>query len=278
MANNLFPAPPTPEPVVYGVLPIDFLLETVLDAGLAWYRTDINNSKLVFGWLGTSWLSSRYGQAKIDEIWNYIEKYEVPIVQHFSLIDQTRPCLSIQLLDGSEMTERAGLEDHGGVVDTYDIDGNVTGRKQIRYSPIMDNVHIGIHVIGTPDLAKYLYYLVVYILNAYKPQLEERGLQLGTFRATDISRLNEYLPENMFSRFINFSTFSISKFDAGDMPIIDEIIGIHMSDSNPDGSPFPILDINGDPWVEGCGGEETSAEKVTDTFGLHACDIKQENK
>jgi hypothetical protein len=271
MPNNLYPPSPSNEPVVYGVLPVDFLLETILDAGLSWYRSDINNSKKVFGWLGTSWLSSRYGQAKIDEIWNFINKYEVPIVQHFSLIDQTRPCLSVQLLDGSEMIERTGLADHGGVIDSYQ-SGNLESRKEIRYSPIIDNIHIGIHVINTPDLAKYLYYLVVYILNSFKPQLEERGLHLSTFRATDISRLNEYLPENMYSRFINFSVFSIAKIDAGEMPLIDEIVGIHMTDS-----PTQILDINGDPWDEGCSGEQTDAEKVTDTFGLHACDIKQEN-
>jgi hypothetical protein len=269
--NNLYPPPPSNEPLVYGVLPVDFLLETILDAGIAWYRSNINNSKVVFGWLGTSWLNSKYGQAKIDEIWNYINKYELPIVQHFALIDQTRPCISIQLLDGSEMIERTGLADHGGVVDTI-VGGELTGRKEIRYSPIVDNIHIGIHVINTPDLAKYIYYLVIYILNAFKPQLEERGLQLSTFRATDISRLNEYLPENMYSRFVNFSVFSIAKIDAGDMPIVDEILGIHMTDE-----PTPILDQNGDPWVEGCDGQPTDAEKVTDTFGLHACDIKQEN-
>jgi len=220
--TNIYPSTPPVEPVIYGVLPIDFLLETILDAGITWFRSDIENAKVVYGWLGTSWLDSKYGQNKINEIWNYINKYEVPIVQHFSLIDQTRPCLSIQLLDGAEMIERTGLEDHGGVVDN--VTGDVLTRREIRYSPIIDNVHIGIHVINTPDLAKYLYYLVIYILNAFKPQLEERGLQLSTFRATDISRLNEYLPENMYSRFVNFSVFSIAKIDAGSMPIVDNII------------------------------------------------------
>ena len=270
--SNIYPQPSSNEPIVYGVLPVDFLLETVLEAGLTWYLSDINNSKLVFGHLGTGWLNSKYGQAKINEIWNFINKYELPIVQHFALIDQTRPCISIQLLDGSEMTERAGLEDHGGVVDTI-TDGQLTGRKEVRYSPIIDNIHIGIHVINTPDLAKYIYYLVIYILNAFKPQLEERGLQLSTFRATDISRLNEYLPENMFSRFINFSVFSIAKVDSGDMPLVENILGINMADSG-----APILDINGDTWNEGCDGQATDAEKVTDTYGLHACDIKQGNK
>jgi len=81
-------------------------------------------------------------------------------------------------------------------------------------------------------LTKYLYYLVIYILNAFKPQLEERGLQLGTFRATDLSRMNDYLPENMYSRFINFTVFSIARFDKGDVPIIEKIIGLHL-DENP---------------------------------------------
>jgi hypothetical protein len=265
-----YPPEDNSEELTYGVLPVDFLLETVLEQGLAWYLADINNSKLVFGHLGKSWLASKYGQAKIEQIWNYLNTYECPIVQHFSLIDQTRPCLSIQLLDGSEMIERTGLNDHMGSVDVLNAESELIGRKNVTYSPILDNVHIGIHVINTPDLAKYLYYIVVYILNAYKPQLEARGLQLSTFRATDISRLNEYLPENMFSRFVNFSCSSYCAVDSGAVPIIDSIQGIHMG-------PRVENDINGNP-MPTCDETDVSAERVTDTFGLTACDIRQRNE
>jgi len=212
-----------------GVFPVDFVLETVLRAGLEWFRTDPKAPMSVFGHMTAPWLSVKYGEAKVIEIGNYIKKYEIRIVQHFALIDPQLPSISIQLLDGNEMTERASLSDHARVVDVMNSDGEVEGRSEIGYAAVMDNIHIGIHNIGTPDLTKYLYYLVVYILKVFKPQLEERGLMLGTFRATDISRLNDYLPENMFSRFVNFSVFTIAPFRKGDVPIIDTFLGVHVA-------------------------------------------------
>ena len=265
----IYPPAPSVEQERYGVLPVDFLLETVLYSGLEWFRTDPKAPALVFDWLRTPWLAEKYGDAKVNEIADFLKKYELPIVQHFSLIDQTRPCLSIQLLDGDENTERAAMSDHEGVVDQMNGANEVTGRKDKRYAPITDNIHIGIHVINTPDLAKYLYYLVVYILNAYKPQLEERGLQLGTFRATDISRLNDFLPENMYSRFINFTIFNIALFDAGSVPIIDKIVGLSIGAG--------AVTITGAP-LPTCSDTDVSAEIVTETFGLQACDIRQGSK
>lgn len=224
---DTYPAPALVEDQYFGVLPIDFLLETVLKEGLAWFRADSSAPDQVFGHLKAPWLS-KYGEAKIDEIAAFIRKYEIKIVQHFSLIDAAVPCFSIQLLDGGEMTERAGLVDHQRMIDTRDMEDNVIGRTEVGYVPISDNVHIGIHVINTPDLAKYLYYLAVYILSSYKMVLEKRGLMLGTFRATDISRLNDFLPENMYSRFINFTVFSIASYGKGALPIVTSIQGVHV--------------------------------------------------
>jgi len=215
-----------------GLFPVDFILETVLRAGIDWFKTDPKAPSSVFGNLKAPWLAVKYGEGKIKEIADFIKKYEIRIVQHWALIDQQLPTLSIQLLDGNEIEERAALADHQGSLDVLDADDMVKGRRDVGYSPIIDNIHIGIHNINTPDLTKYLYYLVIYILNAFKPQLEERGLQLGTFRATDLSRMNDYLPENMYSRFVNFTVFSIARFDKGDVPIIEKIIGLHL-DENP---------------------------------------------
>jgi hypothetical protein len=223
-----YPAPKSEEPLRYGVWPVDFLLETVLRAGLDWFRTETSAPRQVFGHLVSPWLNTKYGEAKIEEIASYMKKYEIKIVQHWSLISSGVPCISIQLLDASEMTERAGLSDFQQTVDALTAQGAIEQRENVGYSPIIDNIHIGIHNITTPDLTKYLYYFVIYILNAFKPQLETRGMHLSTFRATDVSRLNEYLPENIFSRFINFSVFSWASFDQGRVPIIEKILGPHV--------------------------------------------------
>lgn len=239
-----FPSPPQQEEFHYGLYPVDFILETILKAGIEWFKTDPEAPKKVYGHLMSPWLSGKYGEAKINEIAAYLRKYEVHIVQHFSMVDETVPSISIQLLDGSEMTERAGLADFQGTIDVLDIDNQVRGRTEIGYAAVSDNIQIGIHAINTPDLVKYLYYLVIYILNSFKPELEARGMQLGTFRATDLSRMNEYLPENMFSRFVNFTSFSIASYDKGLVPIIERIIGLSTAGPPPHGDAVevPIID------------------------------------
>lgn len=241
-----YPPQPAPEQEFYGIYPVDFLLETVLKAGLQWFRTDPMAPKFVFGHLMSPYLA-KYGEAKINEIADYIRKYDVKIIQHWSLIHTSVPCISIQLLDAGEMVERTGLTDFQRMVDTKNAEGDIVGRRDVGYSPITDNIHLGIHCQDTPDLAKYLYYLVTYILNAFKPQLETQGLMLGTFRATDLSRMNEYLPENLYSRFINFTVFTLASFDKGVVPIIEEIMGVHVSPSsqaNPGLEPTEEIDTN----------------------------------
>ena len=223
MAYDEYPPPQQDEDLHTGLYPVDFILESILLAGLEWFRTTSGSGKKVYGHLGDPWLA-KYGEAKILEIENFIKKYDIRVVQHFSLIDAQYPTISIQLMDGSEMTERAGLADHSGDMDVLDGDENVVGRSEIGYIPVLDNMQIGIHNTQTPDLTKYLYSFVIYVLSAFKPEMEKRGMQLGTFRATDLSRMNEYLPANMYSRFINFSIFTTASFDKGAVPIIERFM------------------------------------------------------
>ena len=250
--------PPVPDVVnfQYGLYPVDFILETIIQGGLDWFLTDPDSAVKVFGHLKDPWLADRYGDAKITEIKNFITKYKIKIVQHFSLVDVEVPSITIQLLDGSEMVERAGLNDFQEQIDTLDVNNMVVGRKEVGYIPVIDNIQIGIHSIQTPDLVKYLYYLVVYILSAFKPDLEKKGMNLGTFRATDLSRLNEFMPENMYSRFINFTVFSVASFDKGLVPIVQSIIG----------ASYPSSTL---------GGSAVSSDERTDpTIGMRVKDIK----
>jgi len=223
-----YPPQSSSNEVVYGVLPVDFLLEVVLTQGVEWFKNDPKAPSLVYGHLYKPWLA-KYGPAKAVEIRDYVRKYGVKVAQSFALIDAQMPSFSIQLLDGGESTDRSGLVDHQSMVDAVDFEQNVIGRSEVGFISMTDNVHIGIHNINTPDLTKYLYYLVVYILSSSKDLMEKYGLMLGTFRATDISRLNEFLPENMYSRFINFSVYTIASFDKGSVLIVDSIQGINVA-------------------------------------------------
>jgi len=257
-----YPPPALEEDKEFGLFPVDFLLETVLKAGLEWFRTVPEAPFEVFGHLRGRYLGGKYGENKINEIANFIKKYDIKIVQHFSLIDQTYPCISIQLLEGNEQVDRAGLSDFQGSIDVLDMDNHVKGRTSVGYTAMTDNMHIGIHSINTPDLVKYIYYLVTYILSSFKPELEATGLQLGTFRASDISRLNEYLPENMYSRYINFTVFSIASFNKGAVPIIEKIMGVNVSPTQGN-------------MVEACSDTVDDSVPLNNDTGMTLCTIQQ---
>lgn len=236
-----YPPPKFEQEFRYGIYPTDFLIEAIIRSGLEWFLNTPEAPNQVFGHLTSPLLDARYGQAKIDEIAAYIRKYEITVVQHFSLMDTRVPAISIQLLDGSEAVERAALADFQTHIDSLDASNAVKGRVEVGFSPIIDNVHIGIHSIDTPDLTKYLYYLVAYVLNVFKPEFDRLGIYLTTFRATDISRLNDYLPENMYSRFINFQALTLASYDRGTLPIIEKILGVHVP-QGPDADSANISD------------------------------------
>lgn len=226
-----YPAPDAVDDPYYGVIPVDFIMESILLDGLDWFRNDPEAKNFVFGHLLAM---GKYGQAKVNEISSYINKYEIAVVQSFALVQTDVPSISIQLLDGGEKLEWAGLNDHQRAFNELDGQDNFLGRYEEGYCAIADTVQLGIHSINTPDFAKYLYYLVVYILNVRKSELEAMNIILGTFRATDLSRLNDYLPENMYSRFINFSVSSLMRFRKGQIPVLDTIRGVHVTDPDSD--------------------------------------------
>jgi hypothetical protein len=201
----------------YGVFPMDFIVESILRTGLDWFRSEPQASSYVFGQLDRPYLA-KYGTEKIRELKDYISRTDIKIVQSLSQVDLKLLTISIQLASGHEDIGKAAIDDAMGDSISYDIDGDVENTELVGYSPITENILIGLHGGGTPDLPKYLYMLVAYILNAYKYDLEDRGVYLGTFSMTDLSRLNDYLPENVYSRFMTFTATSNAKWKKGSLP------------------------------------------------------------
>ncbi len=220
MNVRVYPAPPIDNTRYFGVYPSDFLLEQALDSGIDWFRKTPEAPNLVFHSLIRPELKKRYGQSKIDEIAKFIKDTQIRILQSFPLEDQQAPTISINMNNSGEAQELGGLDKFNEMIHGFDSLGNVTSAKEIGYHPITDSLLVGIHAVGTGDKVKYLYYLAVYILMNLRAQLEETGLFSMTFQATDLSRLNEFLPANMFSRFITVNFTSMALFNKGDAPII----------------------------------------------------------
>jgi hypothetical protein len=221
--DNIYP-PPEPEGTQYmGIYPVDFLFEEILTEGFEWFKRDPDAPCLVFGNLKKGRLAARYGQAKIDEISDFIKTKKIRILQSFPLDGEISPSISINLTSSNEMLANAGLNDYAEDSDVLGVEDSILSRSEVGYTSITDNVLIGIHAIGSPDAVKYLYMLVLYLLNSCRSDFESEGLSNLTCSATDLSRLNEYLPANMFSRFITASVLSFAKFRKQTVPMVSSI-------------------------------------------------------
>lgn len=218
-----FPAKEKVRESIFGMYPTDFLIEHFLEAGLKWFRETPEAPTLVYGHLARPEIAGRYGKEKIEEIAAYVRDHEVKIIQSFPQDDSTFPTISINLQEGIEEVAQAGLGDFAGQVDALSSIGAITSRTELGYVPFQDSVLVGIHAAGSPDKVKYLAYLVTYILASTRKQFERLGLYGLTFRATDLSRLSEFLPANVFSRFVTVQVGSKALVKAGEIPVLETV-------------------------------------------------------
>lgn len=218
--NRSYPAPETEIDKHMGIYPCDFLLEQALDSGFDWFRKTPGAGSMVFGNLTRPELNSRYGQPKIDEITAFVKNTQIRILQSFPVDDQQAPVLSINMNSSSETQELGGLNRFAMRLEDLASTGEVMGAREVGYHPVTDSLLVGIHAVGSADKVKYIYYLTLYVLMSLRAQLEETGMFNMTFQATDLSRLNDFLPANMFSRFITVNFTSLALFDKGNAPIV----------------------------------------------------------
>jgi hypothetical protein len=218
--GRTFPPLPTSPCSDYGIAPLDFYVEAILEQGIADFRENKINANDVYGHLNNPILATRYGQGKIDEIKEFINTTEIRVTQSFPDDAVTIPVISINLASSIEVSNYTGLDDFAMNLDVLDGENSVVDRTEIGYNPIRDEVLIGVHGVGSPDQTKYLYMLTIYILQSFKDFLEEKtGLFNISFRATDLSRVNEQLPSHLFTRFISLATESFSLIKKSRVPI-----------------------------------------------------------
>jgi hypothetical protein len=206
----------------FGLYPTDLILEYFIEKGIEWFRSDADAVKKVFSHFLRPELKEKFGQTKIDEIQKYFDDHEISVIQSFPISDQTLPLVSIQLADAEEVLPYGGLNQFAGVLDNTDSEGNIADRKTFGYLPMNDSLLVGIHAPSV-DKVKYLYYLIAYIISSSVPQFENIGLFNILLRATDLSRLNEMMPANVFSRFMTVSVKSNAFFDKEYVPLVNKI-------------------------------------------------------
>lgn len=80
----------------------EFVIESVIRDGLGELRTTPAKLDDIFAKFLEAWGNTQYGQAKIDSIKTYLTNNQIRIVQAWSLVPTSMPCISIQLTRASE--------------------------------------------------------------------------------------------------------------------------------------------------------------------------------
>ena len=140
-------------------------------------------------------LADDYGEDYLDKLWDWFSTTKIPVIQAWSFNAQKIPSISIHLANETEDESKAAFKDIGFV----DSDSNEIG---VGVFTVM--VDIGIHANKAGDHVLWIYYIVSYILYRQKEWAEKNGLQLHTFSASDYNKNNQYMTENIWTRWIRF--------------------------------------------------------------------------
>lgn len=89
----------------------ELIVESLIREGLQNIRNDLDIVDEVFDQLKTLPISPKYGENEITKIRNFIANTPISIVHSYHIVESNIPCISIQLLSASELTDRAVLDD-----------------------------------------------------------------------------------------------------------------------------------------------------------------------
>lgn len=175
-------------------------VQRVLQAGIRELRESPAQFQEIFAYLLEDELVENYGQSHIDSIRSWFMSTKVPVVQAYAFDPQKRPQISIHLGVENEDESKAAMDDFFG-------DGENAPVKVIVDNVVVD---IGIHVDKAKDFVLWLFYIVKWILFKRRRQFERLGLRLHTYSVSDYNKNEEYMAENMWTRWIRFRTVTTS--------------------------------------------------------------------
>ncbi len=107
-------------------------------------------------------------------------------------------------------------------------------RKKRGEAYFNEQIDIGIHAHGDKNTVLWLYYILVWILLRFKPEIERRCMDLTTFSASDFRRDNQFLGENIFSRWVRLSARTRVSWEEEPYPEIDTVVATVSYDDNSD--------------------------------------------
>lgn len=199
-------------------------LQRLLQEGIRLLKENPEILDCIFQYYTCDAMESDYGQSYIEEIKTWFLKTKIPVVQAWSYDPQQVPQITVKLATEQEDETKAGIGDHWAMGE----------EANIGVAPFIVNLDITIRSSANGDQVLWLYYMVNYILFKRKRRAEQLGLQLHTFSATDYSRDNSKLADNIWERYIRFRTVVQNFWDSESYLDIDDI-DIDLDADNPAG-------------------------------------------
>jgi hypothetical protein len=213
-----------------GFIFTDLVLETIITEGLADMRANLDDRLgIIYDQLKDSFLNTEYGQQELDRFKDFLTNEKIDIVHNYRQVAERIPCIYIQPIGGPEQEGKAFLNDYSGDIDTIGVGGVIDDRKEENTFSIQDQVQVGVHV-GDPGgvtALRWLYASLVYFIFSRKEILRDRGIDLSTWNNNNFNRLNEFLPENIVSRYMTFSSINYMSWPKRESELILTQIDMH---------------------------------------------------
>jgi len=112
------------------------------------------------------------------------------------------------------------------------VDFGRTERRQIR---LRETILLGCHAKNDIHLAKYLYYILFYILKSRQDSLINRGIELDRGTGSIFDRVDEFEGQNVFSRMIEVNCLTEFVWNQGDVLLFDCFdLNVKAPNPNPD--------------------------------------------
>lgn len=212
-----------------GFIFADLVVETIIREGLADLKANLDaRLNVLFEQLKSSYLNAEYGQAELDRFKTFLTNEKIDVVHSWRQVEERVPCFYIQTIGGPEDTAKAMLEDYSGDVDTIVL-GELTDRKEETTIVMRESLQVGVHVNdpGGPTALRWLYACLFYFLCSRKHDLMARGIDLSTLTSSDFNRLNELLPEHIYSRYVTLSYNNYMTWVKRDSEMLIEEFDLH---------------------------------------------------
>jgi len=190
-------------------------LQRVIQTGIASLRNNRAAFNEIFDLYTHESMDNDYGQSYIDNIWTWFTETRIPVVQAWALNKTRIPGISVHLSQEMEDESKAAIGDHHHI--SYDDD------TAVGIGVFTVNLDIGIHADKTGDEVLWLYYIVSYALFNQKRLAEDLGIKLQTFNGSDYGRKIEWMPENIWSRWIRFKCTVENMWGSSDLFEADSV-------------------------------------------------------